>query len=104
MQELILGDYPQGLDVEDMRIQSLDRMRRLFAIVLLSAQIVFVIAVRWPPKAVLWLCQLGGKLGLSSDCDGSYWLIHGISAVISSAMTLSFAFLHPFPFAEMTCG
>ena len=97
-------DQEQGLDVEDMRVQTLDRMRRLFAIVLLTAQIVFVIGAHWPPKAVLWLRQLGGKLGLASDRDGPYWLLKGLSAVISSAMTLSFVFLHPFPFAEITCG
>lgn len=97
-------DQEQGLDVEDMRVHSLDRMRRLFAIVLLSAQIVFVIAVHWPPKAVLWLRQLGGKLGLSADRDGPYCLLHGISAVITSAMTLSFSLLHPFPSAEWTSG
>lgn len=37
-------DQELGLDVvEDMRVHSPDRMRRLFALVLLSAQIVFVI-------------------------------------------------------------
>jgi hypothetical protein len=97
-------DQEQGLDVEDMRLHALDRMRRLFALVLLAAQIVFVIADQWPPKAVLWLRQLGGKLGLSGDRDGPYWLLQGISAVITTAMTLSFVFLHPFPFGENTCG
>ncbi len=97
-------DQEQGLDVEDMRVRTLERMRRLFAIVLLAAQIVFVIAVHWPPKAVLWLRQLGGKLGLASDRDGPYWLLRGISAVITSAMTWSFVFLHPFPFGEGTYG
>jgi hypothetical protein len=97
-------DQEQGLDVEDMRVHTLDRMRRLFAIVLLSAQIVFVIAFHCPPKAVLWLRQLGGKLGLVSDRDGPYWLLHGISAVIVTAMTLSFVFLHPFPFEEKSYG
>ena len=97
-------DQEQGLDVEDMRVQTLDRMRRLFAIVLLSAQIVFVIAEHWPPSAVLWLRQLGGKLGLATDRDGPYWLLRGISAVIVTTMTLSFSFLHPFPFAENTYG
>jgi hypothetical protein len=97
-------DQEQGLDVEDMRVRTLDRMRRLFAIVLLSAQIVFLIASLWPPKAVLWLRQLGGKLGLASDRDGPYWLLHGISAVIVTAMTLSFSSLHPFPFEEKTYG
>ena len=97
-------DQEQGLDVEDMRVHTIDRMRRLFAFVLLAAQIVFVVADQWPPKAVLWLRQLGGKLGLTSDRDGPYWLLHGIAAVITTAMTLSFAFLHPFPFSENTYG
>lgn len=94
----------QGLDVEDMRVQTVNRMRRLFAIVLMAAQIVFVISEHWPPKAVLWLRQLGGKLGIPTDRDGPYWLLQGISAIIVAAMTLSFVFLHPFPFQEFTCG
>ena len=97
-------DQEQGLDVEDMRVHTVERMRRLFAIVLLSAQIVWVICFHWPPKAVLWLRQFGGKLGLVWDRDGPYWLLNGISAVIMSAMTLSFVFLHPFPFTEYTYG
>ena len=97
-------DQEQGLDVEDMRVHTVDRMRRLFALVLLAAQIVFVIAEQWPPNAVLWLRQLGGKLGLSGDRDGPYWLLQGIAAVIMTTMTLSFAFLHPFPFGEDTYG
>jgi hypothetical protein len=95
-------DQEQGLDVEDMRLHTVERMRRLFALILLAAQIVFVIAAQWPPKAVLWLRQLGGKLGLSGDRDGPYWLLQGISAVITTAMVLSFVFLHPFPFGENT--
>jgi len=97
-------DQEQGLDVEDMRVHTVDRMRRLFALVLLAAQLVFVVSVHWPPKAVLWLRQLGGKLGLSCDRNGPYWLLHGITAVITTAMTLSFAFLHPFPFTDNTYG
>jgi hypothetical protein len=97
-------DQEQGLDVEDMRVQTIERMRRLFAIILLSAQIVFVIAEQWPPKAVLWLRQLGGKLGIRADRDGPYWLLKGISAVIVTCMTISFSSLHPFPFQEFTCG
>ena len=63
-------DLEQGVDVEDMRVQPLDRLRRFSAMVLLSAQIVFVISVHWPPNAVLWLRQLGGKLGLTSGREG----------------------------------
>ena len=97
-------DQEQGLDVEDMRVHTLDCMRRVFAIVLLAAQIVFVIDNQWPEKAVEWLRVLGGKLELSSDRDGPYWLLQGIAAVIVSAMTFSFAFLRPFPFQEFSCG
>jgi hypothetical protein len=97
-------DQEQGLDVEDMRVQTVDRMRRLFAIVLLAAQIVFVISEHWPPKALLWLRQLGGKLGIPTDRDGPYWLLQGLAAVIVTCMTLSFVSLHPFPFQEFTCG
>lgn len=97
-------DQEQGLDVEDMRVHTLDRMRRGFVIVLLSAQMVFLIAFHWPPQAVLWLRQLGGKLGIPTDRDGPYWLLRGISAVIVTAMTLSFSVLHPFPFGENTYG
>jgi hypothetical protein len=97
-------DQEQGLDVEDMRVQTVDRMRRLFAVVLMAAQIVFAISEQWPPKAVLWLRQLGGKLGIPTDRDGPYWLLQGISAVIVTCMTLSFSCLHPFPFQEFTCG
>lgn len=94
----------QGLDVEDLRVHTVERMRRLFVMVLLAAQIVFVVASRWPPKAVLWLRQLGGKLNNPCDRDGPYWLLQGLAAVISACRALSFAFLFPFPFHEFTCG
>jgi len=97
-------DQEQGLNVEDMRVHSLERMRRLFAVVLIAAQIVFHISEHWPPKAVLWLRQLGGKLGIPTDRDGPYWLLQGVSAIIIACMTLSFVWLHPFPFQEFTCG
>jgi hypothetical protein len=97
-------DQEQGLDVEDVRVHTLDRMRRIFAMVLLTAQLVFVVADQWPPPAVQWLRILGGKLELTTDRDGPYWLLQGIAAVIITAMTLSFVALHPFPFHEFTYG
>ena len=97
-------DQEQGLDVEDVRVHTIERMRRLFAMVLLAAQIVFVISATWPPKAVLWIRQLGGKLNNPSDRDGPYWLLQGLAAVITTCMSLSFVYLHPFPFQEMICG
>jgi hypothetical protein len=63
-------DQEQGLDVEDRRMRSLEAMRRLFILVLLTALFVAHIAARWPQPAVYWLRSLGGKLSLTTDFDG----------------------------------
>ncbi len=97
-------DQEDGLDVEDMRVQTLERMRRLFVMVLLAALFVYHVSHTWPQHMVLWLRRLGGKLGLSSDRDGPYVLLAGISAVFVTASTLAFASQHPFPRAGGTCG
>lgn len=97
-------DQEDGLDVEDMRLQTLERMRRMFVLVLLAALFVYHVAHAWPQQMVLWLRHLGGKLGLSSDLDGPYVLLAGISAILLTASTLAFAARHPFPRAEETCG
>jgi hypothetical protein len=90
-------DQEDGLDVEDVRVQTLERMRRMFALVLMAALFVYHIADAWPHRQVLWLRRLGGKLGLSSDRDGPYVLLAGIRAVFVTAATLAFASEHPFP-------
>jgi len=48
---------------------------------LVASQFVFFLMKRWPPKAVLWLRKLGGKLGQKTDRDGPYILLRGLSAV-----------------------
>ena len=90
-------DQEDGVDVEDVRVQTLERMRRMFALVLMAALFVYHIADAWPHRQVLWLRRLGGKLGLSSDRDGPYVLLAGIRAVFVTAATLAFASEHPFP-------
>lgn len=97
-------DQEQGLDIEDMRVRSLEAMRRLFVLVLLTALFVAYLAATWPQSAVTWLRSLGGKLGLSTDRDGLYLLLTGISFVFTTAATLSFAFTHPFPLSSFTYG
>jgi hypothetical protein len=74
-------DQERGLDVEDMRVRTLERMRRVFVLVLFAAQLAYSIAQTWPRQAVLWLRQPGGKLGLTTYADGPYILLAGISAV-----------------------
>ncbi len=90
-------DQEQGLDVEDMRVQTLERMRRLFVLVLLAAQLVYYLGCTWNGPAVRWLRDLGGKLGLKSDRDGPYVLMRGISAVWQTTATFTFATHRPFP-------
>jgi len=101
-------DQEQGLDVEDMRVRTLERMRRLFGLVLAAAQFVFHIMHHWPKQAVLWLRKLGGKLGLKTDRDGPYILLRGLSAVWQTQATLSWTAIQPFPHhlfpAQARCG
>jgi hypothetical protein len=97
-------DQEDVLDIEDMRVQTMERMRRIFVLVLLAALFVYHIAHAWPQPMVLWLRNLGGKLGLSSDLDGPYVFLAGISAVFLTASTLAFAAQHPFPRGGGTNG
>lgn len=97
-------DQEQGLDVEDMRVQTLERMKRLFILVLAAAQFVFYLIDTWPDSAVQWIRSLGGKLGLDNDLDGPYLVLRGLSALFQTAMTLSFLALHPFPRTNCTYG
>jgi len=97
-------DQEGGLDVEDMRVRTMERMRRVFVLVLLAALFVYHIGHMWPYKAVLWLRRLGGKLGLPTDLDGPYVLLAGLSAVFITITTLSFATHHPFPDIGDTYG
>lgn len=97
-------DQEAGLDVEDMRVETMERMRRLFLFVLLAAQFVCHIDRNWNAHAVRWLRLLGGKLDLESDRDGLYILLRGISAVWQTAATMTFVTNHPFPAEFPTCG
>lgn len=86
----------QGLDLEDVRVHSLERMRRLFVLVLLATQFVFFLDGTWPAAACLWLRELGGKLGQAADRDGPYVLLKGIADVWRALATLRFLAYHPF--------
>ena len=88
-------DQEQGLDVEDMRLQSLEAMNRLFFLVLAAAQFFFFLIDTWPQKAVLWIRQPGGKLSLAYDLDGPYLVLRGLSALLQTRATLSFLAISP---------
>jgi hypothetical protein len=97
-------DQEDGLDVEDLRVRTLERMRRLFVLVLLAALFVHHVGLTWSKEQVTWLRYLGGKFGLDSDRDGPYLLLAGISAVFVTASTLAFAAQYPFPSGASTYG
>jgi hypothetical protein len=90
-------DQEDGLDVEDVRVQTLERMPRIFALMLMAALFVCHIAEARHQRMVLLPRHLGGKLGLSSDRDELYVLLAGIRAVFVTAATLAFASQHAFP-------
>jgi len=79
-------------------------MQRLFVLVLAAAQFVFYLIHTWPPRAVLWVRELGGKLGLANDLDGPYLVLRGLSALIHTLVTLSFLAISPFPHQDFTYG
>jgi hypothetical protein len=87
-----------------MRAHSLEAMRRLFVLVLLTALFVAHIDHTWPAPAVSWLRSLGGKLGLKTDLNGLYVLLAGIGSVFVASTTLLFAAHHPFPFYKLSSG
>ncbi len=97
-------DQEAGLDVEDMRVQSLEHMRRVFVMVLVAAAFLYHLNQTWQPEALHWLRSLGGKLGTLSDLDGFYLLLAGIRAVLVTAATFLFARSHPFPRPKAACG
>ncbi len=90
-------DQEAGVDVEDLRVQTLEQMRRVFLMVLAAATFLYHIDQTWQPEALHWLRSLGGKLGQLSDLDGLYLLLDGIAAVLSTTATLAFVRVNPFP-------
>jgi hypothetical protein len=97
-------DQEAGLDVEDLRVHTLEPMRRVFLMTLVAAAFLYHLDHSWQPEALHWLRTLGGKLGTLFDLDGLYTLLAGIRAVLVTAATLTFARTYPFPRPEPTCG
>ncbi|MGI8588665.1 MAG: hypothetical protein ACR2M0_13410 [Chloroflexia bacterium] len=74
---------------------------------LAAAQLVYNVAEEWPPLAVEWLRQLGGKLGWAIDRNGVYILLCGLAAVWQAVAALTHLERHPFPhhlFPGQGCG
>lgn len=65
-------DQEQGLGIEDLRVQTLERMRRLFAIVLVAAQFIFhpIQCCGYANWAANWASNPTG-MALTSSCVAS---------------------------------
>ena len=97
-------DQEAGLDVEDLRVHTLEPIRRVFLMVLVAAAFLYHLDQSWQPEALHWLRSLGGKLGTLLDRDGLYVLLAGIRAVLVTAATLLFVRSYPFPGLKGTYG
>lgn len=103
IEHLYRFDQERGLDVEDIQVHTLERMRRLFVLVLLAALCVYHVGATWSAPAVRWLCALGGQLAPPSAPGGAYLLLAGVSMVLVTLATATFAAHPPFPRASPTC-
>ncbi len=90
-------DQEAGLDIEALRVHTLEHMRRVFLMVLAAASFLYYLDQTWQPAALHWLRSLGGKLGTLCDLDGLFLLLDGIAAVLSTTATLTFVRANPFP-------
>jgi hypothetical protein len=97
-------DQEAGLAVEDLRVHTLEHLRRVFLMVLAAATFLYHLDHTWQPEALHWLRSLGGKLGSVCDLDGLYLLLDGISAILCAAATLTFVRIYPFPKPQRTYG
>lgn len=85
-------DQEAGLDVEDIRVQTVERMRRLFVMVLLAALFVYHIGRTWPQHMILWLRRLGANWAFPQTS------MDPISCWLASARFLSLQLPWPLPF------
>jgi hypothetical protein len=74
-----------GLDVEKIQLQKLERIRREFILILALSLFVLRLPDVWHPSLILWFRRLGSATaGTSSDWHGPYLLLYGIQRVLSA--------------------
>jgi hypothetical protein len=79
-----------GLDVEEIQVQTLERQRRTFVLVLAGALFVLRVPGVWQPATIAWLRALGSSLvGTKMDRKGPYALLLGIQNVFSTVALFS---------------
>jgi hypothetical protein len=74
-----------GLDVEKIQLQKLERIRREFILILALSLFILRLPDVWHPSLVLWFRRLGSATaGTDSDWNGPYLLLYGIQRVLSA--------------------
>ena len=79
-----------GLDVEEIQVQTLERQRRTFVLVLAAALFVLRVPGVWRPETVTFLRALGSSTaGTAMDRQGPYEILIGLQRVFSTLSLLS---------------
>jgi len=79
-----------GLDVEEIQVQTLERQRRTFVLVLVAAVFVLRLPGVWSPATIAWLRALGSSIvGTAMDRHGPYALLLGLHRVLSTLSLFS---------------
>ena len=79
-----------GLDVEEIQVQTLERQRRTFVLVLACALFVLRLSGLWSAATMAWLRALGTSLvGTKMDRHGPYALLLGLQCVFSTVALCS---------------
>jgi hypothetical protein len=74
-----------GLDVEKIQVQKLERIRREFVLILALSLFVLRLPDVWHPALILWFRSLGSATaGTDSDWGGPYLLLYGLQRVLSA--------------------
>jgi hypothetical protein len=79
-----------GLDIEEIQVQTLERQRRTFVLTLFAALFVLRRPGVWSTATIAWLRALGSSLvGTRMDRNGRYALLLGLQSVLSTVATFS---------------
>lgn len=75
----------EGLDVEKIQLQKLERIRREFILIVVLSLFILRLPDVWHPSLILWFRCLGSATaGTSSDWGGPYLLLYGVQRVLSA--------------------
>jgi hypothetical protein len=79
-----------GLDIEEIQVQTLERQRRTFVLVLAAALFVLRVPGVWRPETVAFLRALGSSTAATAmDRQGPYEILIGLHRVLSTLSLLS---------------